>query len=231
MARLPRLIVPHAPHHVIQQGHDNSAIFRDSEDYQHFLGWLRDSARHYKLAIHAYILLPGQFQLLATPSDAEGLGAALQRTGRYYVPWFNSKHGRTGSLFAGRYKTAVIEAEPYLMQCSRYIECNATSDFSDYPWSSYAHHTGMRVDPLITDHALFWALGNTPFQREAAYKALCERALTTVQIAAIEASTLKGWPLGGEAFKAALARKADHQVLPAKRGRPFKRVTDDSVPD
>lgn len=238
MARLPRLIVPHAPHHIVQHGHDQSAIFRDAEDHQAFLGYLRDSARHYKVAIHAYNLLPGQFQLLATPADADGLGAALQRTGRYYVPWFNAKHGRSGSLFAGRFKTAVIEAAPFFLQCSQYIEFCTTreqgADGSDpltHPWSSYAHHVGMRTDPLITDHALYWALGNTPFQREAAYKELCERALTVAQIAVIEAAVLKGWPLGSEAFKHALARKATHQVLPAKRGRPGKKPPADSVPN
>jgi hypothetical protein len=39
----------------------------------------------------------------------------------------------------------------------------------DYPWSSYCHHAGIRPDGLMTDHAKVWALGNTPFQREAAY--------------------------------------------------------------
>ncbi len=238
MARLPRLIVPHVPHHIVQYGHDQSAIFRDAEDHQAFLGYLRDSARHYKVAIHAYNLLPCQFQLLATPVDADGLGAALQRTGRYYVPWFNAKHGRSGSLFAGRFKTAVIEAAPFFLQCSQYIEfCTTREQGADgghpatYPWSSYAHHVGLRTDPLITDHALYWALGNTPFQREAAYKELCERALTVAQTAVIEAAVLKGWPLGSDAFKNALARKATHQVLPARRGRPSKKPPIDSVPN
>jgi putative transposase len=239
MARLPRLIVPHAPHHIVQQGHDGSAIFRDAEDHQRFLAWLRDSARHYKLAVHAYKLAAGQFQLLATPADEASLGAALQRTGRYYVPWFNAKYGRSGSLFAGRFKTAVVEAETFLLQCSQYIEFCAGSSASasdpdaalSDPWSSYAHHAGLRSDSLITDHALYWALGNTPFQREAAYRARCERALTAAQIAVIESAVLKGWPLGTTAFKTALQKKAAHQVLPGKRGRPLKLLRNDSVPD
>lgn len=231
MARLPRLIVPHSPHFIVQQGHDQAAIFRDAEDYQQFLLWLRESARHYKVVIHAYILLPGQFQLLVTPSDADGLGAFLQRTGRYYVPWFNTKYGRSGGLFAGRYKTSVIDAEHFFLQCCQYIELHQAGGGEAQPWSSYAHHVGQRTDPLITDHAVYWALGNTPFQREAAYKALCEQALTAAQIQLLEASLLKGWPLGSEAFKAALARKNTRQVLPARRGRPPKSASTDSVPD
>lgn len=239
MARLPRLIVPNAPHHVVQFGHDSTALFRDDEDHQRFLSWLRDSARHYRVAIHAYHLVPGQFQLLATPADDSGLGAALQRLGRYYVPWFNAKYGRSGSLFAGRFKTAVIEPGPYFLQCCQYIEF-CTGRISVLPdleegirarWSSYPHHAGLRSDPLLTDHALYWALGNTPFQREAAYKAMCEQALTAAQIAAIEGSVLKGWPLGSKAFKQELGRKTARQVTPGKRGRPAKAPPIDSVPN
>ncbi len=239
MARLPRLIVPNAPHHIIQQGHDHGVIFRDAQDHEQFLSWLRDSARHYKVAIHAYTLLPQQFQLLATPPDSDSLGAFLQRTGRYYVPWFNAKHGRAGSLFAGRFKASVLEAAQFFLPCSQYIEfCTvrdgagqAVIDPLRHPWSSYGHHIGLRSDPLITDHALYWALGNTPFQREAVYKAMCERALTVAQTKEIEAAVLTGWPLGSRAFKDELARKTARQVTPAKRGRPFKPKGIDSVPN
>jgi putative transposase len=220
MARLPRLVVPHQPHHVIQQGNDRQLIFREPEDYQRFLGWLKESAKEYKVAIHAYVLTPDQWQLLATPADADGLAQAMQRVGRYYVPWFNAKYGRSGSLFQGRFKTSVIDAAHFFMQCSLYIEFRAQGGGD--ACSSYEHHSGVRPDPVITDHALYWALGNTPFQREAAYKALAERALTAAQLQVIEAAVLKGWPLGSDAFKAELQHKAKRQVLPAKRGRPFK---------
>jgi putative transposase len=227
MARLPRLVVPQQPHHVIQQGNDRQLIFREPEDYERFLGWLRDSAREYKVAIHAYVLMPDSLHLLATPADEDGLAQAMQRVGRYYVPWFNAKYGRSGSLFQGRFKTSVIDAVSYFMQCSQYIEsvpvrAQMAGDALAYPWSSYAHHAGLRPDPAVSDHALYWALGNTPFQREAAYKELADRPLTAAQLGVIEKAVLKGWPLGSEAFKLDLQNKAKRQVLPGKRGRPFK---------
>jgi putative transposase len=227
MARLPRLVVPQQAHHVVQHGNDHQLIFREPEDYQRFLGWLKVSAKEYKVAIHAYVLLPDSLHLLATPADEAGLAQAMQRVGRYYVPWFNAKYGRSGSLFQGRFKTSVIDAASYFMQCSQYIESSPvraqlTGDALAYQWSSYAHHAGVRPDPVITDHALYWALGNTPFQREAAYKELAERPLTAAQLEVIEKAVLKGWPLGSEAFKLDLQNKAKRQVLPAKRGRPFK---------
>lgn len=227
MARLPRLVVPHQPHHLIQQGHDGQLIFREPEDYQRFLGWLKDSAKEYKVAIHAYVLMPDHLHLLASPATESGLAQAMQRVGRYYVPWFNAKYGRSGTLFRGRFKTSLLEAERYLLACSRYVELNPVraqlvADPGDYPWSSYAHHTGLRPDPVVTDHALFWELGNTPFQREAAYAELASGPLAGSILEEIKDALLKGWPLGSDAFKAELQRQANRRVLPAKRGRPFK---------
>lgn len=227
MARLPRLVIPHQPHHLIQRGNDRQLIFRADEDYQRFLAWLKDSAKEFGVAIHAYVLMPNHVHLLASPSTHEGLAQMMQKVGRYYVPWFNQKYERIGTLFQGRFKTSLIDSERYFMVCSRYIELNPVrahlaADPLEYPWSSYAHHAGVRPDPLITDHALYWALGNTPFQREAAYIELAQRALSADELTRVNEAVLKGWPLGSEAFKTDLQNKARRQVLPAKRGRPFK---------
>jgi putative transposase len=227
MARLPRLVIPHQPHHVIQRGNDRQLIFREAQDYQRFLGWLKESAREFNVAIHAYVLMPNHLHLLASPATHTGLAQMMQRVGRYYVPWFNNKYERYGGLFQGRFRTSLIDSDRYFMLCSRYIELNpvrahlAASPL-EFPWSSYAHHAGVRSDSVITDHALYWALGNTPFQREAAYIELTEQALTVDELNKINLAVLKGWPLGSDEFKAELQHNAKRQVLPAKRGRPFK---------
>lgn len=227
MARLPRLVLANHAHHVIQAGNDSQLIFREPDDYQRFLFWLKESAREFKVAIHAYVLMANHFHLLASPSTAQGLAQMMQRVGRYYVPWYNAKYSRSGSLFQGRFKTSLIDPERYFMLCSRYIESNPVrsqlvSDAREYPWSSFAHHAGVRPDPLIVDHALYWALGNTPFQREAAYIELSQPPLSAAEMATVDAAVLKGWPLGSDAFKADLQLHAKRRVLPAKRGRPFK---------
>src|SRR5471030_2383538 len=78
MARLPRLIIPLQPHHVIQRGNNDQLIFQDSEDYLAFLGWLRSAAKTYKVAVHAYVLLPNHLHLLVSPSD-EAVDRSLLR--------------------------------------------------------------------------------------------------------------------------------------------------------
>jgi putative transposase len=227
MARQPRLILPHQPHLILQRGNDNQTIFREDEDYERFLDWLKECARLYKVAVHAYVLMPGQAILLATPSDEEGLALMMQKAGRHYVPWFNNKYGRSGTLFQGRFRTALVDASRYLLACSRYVEfapvqAGLAPDPLDYRWSSYAHHAGARSDALVTDHMLYWGLGNTPFQREAAHTELVQQGIGSEEGELIGTALAKGWPVGSHAFKAELEKKTKRQILPAKRGRPFK---------
>ncbi len=97
-------------------------------------------------------------------------------------------------------------------------------DMAVYPWSSHAHHLGLRKQAWLKDHAVYWALGNTPFDREAAFQQLCEVPPDPRIADAIEAATRKAWALGGEAFKASLAKLTDRRLQPARRGRPPRRV-------
>jgi len=236
MARTPRLVIPNQPHHIIQRGHDRQLIFRDESDCQKFLAWLREASRQFKVAIHAYVLMSNHIHLLASPSDAQGLARMMQWVGRYYVPYFNHKYGRTGTLWQGRFKTSVIESERYFMLCSLYIEMNPVragmvSHPSKYPWSSYAHHTGDKTDSLIAGHSLYWALGNTPFEREAAYRQLMAQGIPRGDEENLTRAVLKGLALGSEQFQIGLEKQTSRRVRPAKKGRPFKRTTAEAVPD
>jgi putative transposase len=76
-----------------------------------------------------------------------------------------------------------------------------------------------KPDGAVTDHPGYWSLGNTPFQREAAYRVVGPIPVCCPD--SVEAAVLKGWPLGTDKYKKDLEQKAC-QVLPAKRGRPFK---------
>lgn len=229
MARLPRLVIPFQPHHVIQRGVDRQVIFRETEDYVTFLSWLRDASRQFKISIHAYVLMTNHLHLLVTPADVEGLARMMQWVGRYYVPYFNQKYDRVGTLWQGRYKATVVDSEQYFMICSRYVELNPVragivATPGEYPWSSYLHHVGLKLDTLIVEHPLYWAMGNTPFEREVAYKQMAEQALTSEQMAQLHYATNKGWVLGSEKFKHHLEQQGNLRVRPAKRGRPLKQA-------
>ena len=175
MARTARLILPGHPHHVYQQGNNRQTVFLDDEDFDTFSKWLKEASRQFRVDIHAYAILGNAYHLLVTPTDETGLARMMQWVGRYYVPYFNRKYKRSGTLWEGRFKTSIVDAENGLLECSRFIELKPvltglSVQPEGYQWSSYSHHAGIKPDPLIRDHAVYWNLGNTPFAREMAYK-------------------------------------------------------------
>jgi putative transposase len=78
--------------------------------------------------------------------------------------------------------------------------------------------------PDLIDPEAFWGLGNTPFEREAAYRSFRERVLTANEVVEIEAALRGGWALGSEAFVSRLIARADRPARPRPRGRPRQTV-------
>ena len=225
MARLPRLTLPGYPHHVIQRGNNRQPIFVTSADRQVLLDLLFDNAKKFEVAIHAYVLMGNHFHLLATPQTLDGLPLMMQAVGRRYVRYFNDTQQRSGTLWEGRYKSTLIQAERYLLACMAYIDLNPVraglvAHPRDYPWSSFGHYTGQRIDRLITPHALFWELGNTPFAREAAYAQLVLSGISLVQQSALTDAALQGWALGEPDFVADLQKRTARRVSKGSAGRP-----------
>ena len=233
MARLPRLVIPEHPHHLVQRGNNGQPIFLTDEDRREWLRLLGDAAGTHGTAVHAYALLGDHYRLLMTPKDAESLSRTMQSLGRRYVSAFNRRHGRTGTLWEGRFRGGLIEAPRHFLACMRFIElCPATAggaaQADDFPWSSAAHHLGHRRDPLITDHPLYWALGNTPFERQAAYKAFLEQGVSQAEASELEQAARQGWALGSAQFLKALGEQTNRPLKPRPRGRPRRAALPDA---
>ena len=225
MARLPRLSIPGLPHHVIQRGNDRQTIFHDGADYGLMLGLLAENARGFGVALHAYVFMTNHFHLLATPTTADGISRLMQAVGRRYVRHFNQRYGRSGTLWEGRYRSTLLEADRYLLPCMAYMDLNPAraglvANPVDYAWSSHAHYVGARTDSLLSPHPLYWALGNTPFAREVAYSQLVADGVSPELQQALTHSVLSGWPLGSPDYMTDLKLRAGRRVEKAKAGRP-----------
>lgn len=225
MARLPRLAVAGHAHHVLQRGHSRQAIFLGDQDRLAYLDALREAAANLRVAVHGYVLLDDHVHLLITPPEPAALGQLMQALGRRYVAAFNRRHGRSGTLWEGRFRATVLEPQPHVLGCLRYIEQNPVraglaAHAADWPWSSAAHHLGRRRDPVITEPGPWWSLGNTPFDREHAWRALLEDPLVPHNVAQYTASVLKGWVLGSGAFLAEIGAQTDRPLQARPRGRP-----------
>lgn len=231
MPRLGRLFLPDQPLHIVQRGNDRQRIFFRADDYTLYRHWLGEAAREYGLAIHAYVLMTNHVHLLATPARAESAARTLQSLGRRYVRHVNAAERRTGTLWEGRYRAAAIEGEAHFLTCMRYIELNPVragmvAHPRDYRWSSYVANADGGADPLLTEHALYRALGATPAERRRDYRALFRAALDPDFVDALRRATNGGWPLGEERFKRRLAKALGRRVSPRAPGRPPKQGAD-----
>jgi putative transposase len=232
MARLKRLVLPGSVHHVIQRATQGSRAFGSDIDCELFLLAVRRSSAEHRVSVHAYVVFDEHFQMLATPTDTGDLSRMMQALSRFYVAAFNRRHCRTGALWQSRFQAAPVGGAAELLTCMLYIEqaprrAGVSGRVVDFAWSSAAHHAGIRSNPLLASvpsASGYWLLGNTPFEREAAYAAHLESALSADEQARIEATTLKGWAMGSGEFIASLASGAPRRAAARARGRPRKTI-------
>lgn len=223
MARLPRLVIPGHPQHIIVRGNNREPIFYRDEDYRFYLEKLQQACDKHQCEVHAYVLMPNHVHLLLTPYMEQGMSKMIQMLGRYYVQYFNHENQRTGSLWEGRYKATLIDSEHYLLTCYRYIELNpvraGTVDHpSAYPWSSYGYNGLGQTDPILTPHREYLQLGTGIEQRQLAYRALFKSHITEKTLKDIRDASNKGWVLGSSRFKQNIEQKLNRRAEPLARG-------------
>ena len=221
MARLSRLAVAGHAHHLTQRSIGQQPAFLDDVDRAAYLADLRQAARDSEVTLQAYVLMADHVHIVATPSAREGLGQLMQRTGRRYVARFNKRHQRSGPLWEGRFRAAVLDPEQFVLCCMAHIERNPLRHQlverpQDWVWSSVDHHLGLRGDSFLVEPPAYWRLGNTPFERESAYRRLLAQTRDDdPAVQQLRDATRRGRAVGSEAFlrmveKSCPRRPADH---------------------
>ena len=115
MARLPRICLPGIPQHVIQRGNNRQVCFASDEDFAAYAYWLHEYSKKYHVSIHAWVFMTNHVHLLMTPETKDGISKLMQSLGRRYVRYFNYTYKRSGTLWEGRFKSCVVDAENYLL--------------------------------------------------------------------------------------------------------------------
>jgi putative transposase len=228
MPRQPRYFIPGIPQHVIARGVDRQPVFFQAEDYRLYLAAVKEAAKGSRCLVHAYVLMTNHVHLLATPGHERSLPLLMQAMGRTYVQRLNTRYGRTGTLWEGRYKASPIQSNEYLLACQRYIELNPVragmvTAPGHYPYSSYAHHALGKADPLLTPHALFFSLGASPAVRQRAYRRLFRDTLSNEFLTQLRRNTNACTVIGNDLFRKQIAKMLGREVPTGKRGRPRKR--------
>lgn len=224
MARLPRLAIPGQAHYLILRGHSGQTVLVDATDRRQFLHALREASGLQAVLVHAYALLDNEVQLLVTPPTAGALSSMVQALGRRYVPAFNRRHERSGTLWDGRFHGAVVEAGPRLLAVLQLVDGGPGTEAADPATaalqSSAAHRLGRQREAWLVDPPEVWQLGNTPFEREAAYRKLLVQGLGASELDAMRQAALRGWAIGSPDYLEQLADRTARPLQPRPRGRP-----------
>ncbi len=147
MTRPLRIEYPDAWYHVMNRGRRRETIFNEDADFDIFLALLQESSELWGVRIAAYCLMSNHYHLLVQTPRAN-LSRAMRHIDGIYTQRYNRRHKTVGQVFAGRYKSILVDADSYLLDVVRYIHKNPVragmvSDPRRYPWSS---HSGYLAD-------------------------------------------------------------------------------------
>ena len=150
-------------YHCYNRGVDKRTTFTTSDEYQRFLLSLflanQEASVHISntgfktvyealaeyqweeatalVEIGAYCLMPNHFHLVLREKVEGGIGRFMQKIATGYTMYFNKRHDRTGSLFAGTFKSKHLLDDRYLKQAISYVHLNP-AELYDPKWKSGA---------------------------------------------------------------------------------------------
>lgn len=219
------MYLPGVPAHVVQRGHNRSACFFTEEDYEYYLFVLGEGLKRYGAELHAYCLMTNHVHLLITPRHTDSISRVIQHVGRRYVQYVNKTYQRSGTLWEGRHKGSIVDAENYLLSCYRYIELNPVTARmvarpEEYPWSSFRCNALGLANELVTPHPVYMALSADEVARRDVYHALFRHRLSAQVRQEIAERLSANQMLGGSSFKDRVESALGHTVGHIRPGRP-----------
>src|SRR6266436_3634499 len=171
MARQLRVQYEGAIYHLMSRGDRREEIFRDDLDRKNFLQTLAAASTKTGWQVHAYCLMSNHFHLVVETPRANLVAGMKWLLGTYTMR-FNRRHKLCGHLFAGRYKSLLVDgAMPgYLRTVCDYVHLNPVrakllgnrERLQEYRWSSYPSYlrgkqkreAWLRCDRLFAEHGL-----------------------------------------------------------------------------
>jgi putative transposase len=152
----------------------------------------------------------------------------MKYLGQRYVQYINKTYKRSGTLWEGRFKSCLVDADQYLLECQRYIELNPVrADMVEHPaeyrWSSYRANAQGGFNPLIKPHDVYEALASSQQERGRNYRELFRYQLEPGIVDEIRQATNGGYVLGREDFKEQIEKALQQRTTRGKPGRPLKK--------
>ena len=168
MPRTSRRVAESGHYHVMLRGNGKQVIFEDDVDRRVFLDALSRALEAPGLSLLAWCLMTNHVHLLFR-DETDCLSSAMHVLATKYAGHFNSRTGHVGHVFQGRFSSAPIEGERYLLAAVRYLHLNperaGICPAEQYDWSSYREYAGgvPRVEVADTSLVLEMLDGRSGF--------------------------------------------------------------------
>jgi len=212
MVRPLRLTYEGAVYHITARGNARQDIFESDTDYERYLLTLAESLQRYDVRCYLFCLMTNHVHLVIhTPRG--NLCQFMQRLQTAYTVWFNRKHQRSGHLFQGRYGSALVKEDEYILKLSRYVHLNPVfvtehngktkperiAVLRSYVWSSYRSYAGLTT-PLdfITYKPVLAMMDKRAQPQKAVYRRFVEAGIVDIDAAFIEAKQRSVFCLGSD---------------------------------
>lgn len=127
------------------RGIERRCLFVTAGDRHDFVARLDTVVRRTGVQVLAWACLPNHVHLLVR-TGTQPLATAMRRLLTGYAVAFNHRYKRYGHLFQNRYKSILVEEEPYLLELTRYIHLNPLraqvvrdlAALDRYPWTGHS---------------------------------------------------------------------------------------------
>lgn len=218
MPRMPRAVIPGYPHHVTQRGVRSLPIFRNDEDRQYYIRYIREETKRFELDVLAWCLMTNHVHFVVLPHRPDSLSRGIGEAHRRYTRRVNLSEDVRGHLFQERFHSCAMD-ERHLIAAARYVELNPVKANlcpkpENWPWSSARFHLGIEPnDPLVKDRSL---LGLVPPSKWEEFL----NTDTEVKDSNLLRLVKTGRPAGDAAFVQKLETIIGRTLTMAPRGRP-----------
>jgi REP element-mobilizing transposase RayT len=167
------------------RGLERRPIFRDDGDRADFVRRLAAQAEAGAITVYAWTLLPDHIHLLVR-TGARTLPRTMRSLLTGYAGAFNRRHRRAGHLFQNRYKSIVVEEEPYFLELVRYLHLNPLRAgvvpdlraLDRYPWAGHAVLIGRLAAPWQDTGTVLGRFAPSLAQARSRYRAFVADGVT-----------------------------------------------------
>ena len=214
MARLARVVIPDAPHHITQRGNRRETVFFGDDHYRAYLDLIAEAAARSGAAIWAYCRMPNHVHFIMVPSDEDGPRATFAEARRRHTARIHARLKATGHLWRGRFSSTAMDAR-HPLAAARHAPMNPAraglvGRAEEWGWSSARAGLAGKDDAVAVVAPILESVGD--------FSIFLGEAPDQAAVTAIRRSRSTGRPVGAQDWIKALEARLSRDLAAAKRG-------------